>query len=145
MRRTSPKWCVGSTRRGAELIRWRIRRWQHKKGRRADQVAHQGDMHLSAARHSGPLPSPLSPFLPLPPPHPPQATFFRRAVAIAKAHKATCESKGLKKVADFRASIDANAEASWPAGLAQLKKDITAFAQSFPVVGFDASSMRYKN
>lgn len=63
---------------------------------------------------------------------------------ITKAHKAACDAKGLKKVADFRASIDAENPATWPAGLEALKADITAFAQSFPVVGFDQAAMRYK-
>jgi hypothetical protein len=31
-----------------------------------------------------------------------QAALFHRAVGIAKAHKAACDAKGLKKVADFR-------------------------------------------
>lgn len=34
-----------------------------------------------------------------------QAGFFARAVEITKAHKATVEGKGLKKVAEFRASL----------------------------------------
>lgn len=72
------------------------------------------------------------------------AAFFARAVAITKAHKADCDAKGLKKVADFRASIDQSNPATWPAALVQLQKDIAAFSQDFPVVGFDSSAMRYK-
>jgi hypothetical protein len=34
--------------------------------------------------------------------HPPQASFFHRAVEVTKAHKAACDAKGLKKVAEFR-------------------------------------------
>ena len=35
-------------------------------------------------------------------------------------------------------------ESKWPAGLPELKADITAFSRSFPVVGFDSATMRYK-
>ena len=41
------------------------------------------------------------PILSLPDPCP-QAKFFARAVEVTKAHKAACDAKGLKKVADFR-------------------------------------------
>jgi hypothetical protein len=70
-----------------------------------------------------------------------QAQFFKRAVDIAKAHKATLDGKGLKKVADFRASTEKQSE--WPQGLEQLQKDVTAFSQSFPVIGFEQSAMKY--
>lgn len=67
-------------------------------------------------------------------------------MAITKAQKAVLDGKGLKKVSDFRAAIhDSEASGTWPAELAALKKDIGAFAQEFPVVGFDAASMRYKD
>jgi hypothetical protein len=33
---------------------------------------------------------------------------------------------------------------AWPAGLAELNAEVAAFASSFPVVGFDAATMRYK-
>jgi glycine hydroxymethyltransferase len=75
------------------------------------------------------------------------AAFFARAVEITKKHKTTCEAKGLKKVAEFRSSLPDNGDSksgSWPEGMSQLKDDIAAFARSFPVVGFDASKMRYK-
>jgi glycine hydroxymethyltransferase len=72
------------------------------------------------------------------------AEFFHRAVGIAKAHKAAVEGKGLKKVAEFRASLKDSDEGTWPEALRALKKDVAAFSQSFPVVGFDAASMRYK-
>jgi hypothetical protein len=123
--------------------------------------------------------------------HPPQASFFHRAVEVTKAHKAACDAKGLKKVAEFRnrcgrrvmswsfdggseeaaprsalqqtfyrvralflrlllsapepRSIDESSPGSWPSGLQQLKADVTAFARSFPVVGFDSKTMKYKD
>lgn len=76
--------------------------------------------------------------------HCPQAEFFHRAVTITKAQKAAVEAKGLKKVAEFRASLKDTDEGTWPAELKTLKADVGAFAASFPVVGFDASKMRYK-
>lgn len=74
-----------------------------------------------------------------------QAEFFHRAVAITKAQKAVLDGKGLKKVSDFRASLHDTDTSTWPAELAALKKDISAFAQEFPVVGFDSAAMRYKD
>lgn len=71
------------------------------------------------------------------------AQFFARAVAITVKHKAALEGKGVKKVADFRASLKDEDAGSWPEGMAQLKKDITAFARSFPAIGFEEASMRY--
>ncbi len=58
-------------------------------------------------------------------------------MAIAKAHRAVCEAKGLKKVAEFRGSLSDKEDASWPADLAPLRKEVVAFARSFPVVGFN--------
>ena len=83
-----------------------------------------------------------------PPPPPltptsPQADFFTTAVAIAKAHKAECEKKGLKKVAEFRASLPDKDDGAWPEALRKLKQDVLSFARSFPVVGFDASKAKY--
>ena len=72
-----------------------------------------------------------------------QAGFFHRAVCIAKAHKAACDAKGLKKVAEFRASMADGDASTWPAGMKALKDDVTAFSRSFPVVGFDGAAMRY--
>lgn len=66
-------------------------------------------------------------------------------MAITKSQKAILDGKGLKKVSDFRASIHDTDTGSWPAELVALKKDIGAFAQEFPVVGFDAAAMRYKD
>jgi hypothetical protein len=92
-------------------------------------------------------PPPLSPtewlLTPCPPPPPstpslPQASFFSRCVAIAKAHRAACEAKGLKKVAEFRGSLSDKEDATWPAELGPLRKEVIAFARSFPVVGFDS-------
>lgn len=45
--------------------------------------------------------------------------------------------------APARSIVDGKPD-TWPAGLAELKADITAFAQSFPVVGFNQAAMRYK-
>jgi hypothetical protein len=47
--------------------------------------------------------------------------------------------------AAFALSIAEAAPGSWPAGLQQLKADVTAFARSFPVVGFDSNTMKYKD
>ena len=73
------------------------------------------------------------------------AEFFHRAVAITKTQKAAVEAKGLKKVAEFRASLHDNDNGTWPEDLRKLKKDITTFSRKFPVVGFDQSTMRYKD
>ena len=73
------------------------------------------------------------------------ARFFERAVAITKAHRAAVEARGLKKVAEFRASLkDDSAAGGWPAELVALRDEVRAFARSFPVVGFDEAAMRYK-
>ncbi len=97
-------------------------------------------------------PSPLSltdsPLTPLPlhthTYHTPlQADFFARAVAIAKAHKTVCEAKGLKKVAEFRGSLQDKDNGSWPKELTALKADVVSFARSFPVVGFDEKTAKY--
>ncbi len=73
-----------------------------------------------------------------------QATMFDRAVQIASSHKKILDGKGLKKVADFRASLKDSDEGTWPAELRTLKSDVAAFARSFPAVGFEEKSMRYK-
>ncbi len=65
-------------------------------------------------------------------------------MGITKTQKAVVEGKGLKKVADFRASLHDNDNGTWPEELRKLKADVSAFARSFPVVGFDASAMKYK-
>ena len=64
-------------------------------------------------------------------------------MAIAKAHKAECDAKGLKKVADFRASLQDGDNGTWPLALKALKAEVLAFARSFPVVGFDEKTARY--
>jgi len=64
-------------------------------------------------------------------------------VAIAKSHKAVCEGKGLKKVAEFRASLLDKDNGTWPAELVALKADVISFARSFPVVGFDEKTAKY--
>ena len=70
---------------------------------------------------------------------------FARAVKIAKEHKQTVEAKGLKKVAEFRASLHDTDTSTWPSALVALKADVASFAQKFPVIGFDATTMRYKD
>jgi len=85
-----------------------------------------------SARPAAPLSIPL------------QASFFHRAVDIARSHKAAQEAAGRRKVAEFRASLSDEADATWPAELVALKAEIATFARSFPVVGFDAAAMRYK-
>ena len=72
-----------------------------------------------------------------------QAGFFHEAVTITKAHRAVVESRGLKKVADFRASLHDTDTSVWPPALLKLKAAVTAFARTFPVVGFDARTMRF--
>lgn len=64
-------------------------------------------------------------------------------MGIAKAHKAVCEGKGLKKVSEFRASLKDEDAGTWPAELRTLKEEIGVFARGFPVVGFDEKTMRY--
>ena len=74
------------------------------------------------------------------------AGFFERAVAIAKAQRAVVEARGLKKVADFRESLkDGDADGAWPPALKALAAEVRDFARSFPVVGFDEATMRYKD
>ena len=63
------------------------------------------------------------------------AGFFHRAVQIAAAQKAAVEARGLKKVADFKASLPDADGGAWPEPLRALKADVTAFARTFPVVG----------
>ena len=58
-------------------------------------------------------------------------------MAITKAHRAACDAKGLKKVAEFRGTMADGEEAGWPEGLRALKAEVTAFARGFPVVGFN--------
>lgn len=100
------------------------------------------------SRPPGPLPLTALPARALRPPPPlslrAQADFFARAVAIAKAQKTAVEARGLKKVADFRASLHDSDTSAWPPALIALKADVTAFARRFPVIGFDAAAMRYK-
>jgi hypothetical protein len=79
------------------------------------------------------------------PPHPlipSQADFFHRAVTITRAHKAACEAKGLKKVAEFRESLKDGQPETWPAELVALRKEISAFATQFPAIGFEEAKMR---
>ena len=72
-----------------------------------------------------------------------QAKFFTEAVGIAKAHKAVCEGKGLKKVAEFRGSLADGDKGTWPEAMRELKKKVVSFARSFPVVGFDKNTATY--
>ena len=90
-------------------------------------------------------PLPLcTPTLPPPPPaFAAQAKFFGTAVAIAKAHKAECDKKGLKKIVEFRASLQDGDNNTWPEALRALKAQVLSFARSFPVVGFDEKTAKY--
>lgn len=63
------------------------------------------------------------------------ADFFHRAVGITAEHRKAVEARGLKKVAEFRATLSDTDTATWPAALVALKKDVTAFARSFPAIG----------
>ena len=72
-----------------------------------------------------------------------QAKFFGTAVAIAKAHKAECDKKGLKKIVEFRASLQDGDNNTWPEALRALKAQVLSFARSFPVVGFDEKTAKY--
>ena len=89
-----------------------------------------------------------SPLTSLPRPHSrarahSQAKFFGTAVAIAKAHKAECDKKGLKKIVEFRASLQDGDNNTWPEALRALKAQVLSFARSFPVVGFDEKTAKY--
>eukprot|EP00735_Rhodelphis_limneticus_P014108 TRINITY_DN809_c0_g1::TRINITY_DN809_c0_g1_i1::g.25404::m.25404 TRINITY_DN809_c0_g1::TRINITY_DN809_c0_g1_i1::g.25404 ORF type:complete len:494 (+),score=191.44,sp/P50433/GLYM_SOLTU/70.51/0.0,SHMT/PF00464.14/2.8e-200,Aminotran_1_2/PF00155.16/0.00014 TRINITY_DN809_c0_g1_i1:51-1532(+) len=66
------------------------------------------------------------------------ASFIDRAVAISKDAKKA--SAGTKLV-DFRKLLESNP----PSALADLRKDVESFATSFPTIGYDFESMRYKN
>ena len=81
-----------------------------------------------------------------PPPSPPlfQATFFTKAVEITKTLKAAADAKGLKKVSEFRSTLKDNDNGSWPAELKALKSEVTTFARTFPVIGFDAKTAKYQ-
>jgi hypothetical protein len=64
-------------------------------------------------------------------------------VAIAKAHKAECDKKGLKKIVEFRASLQDGDNNTWPEALRALKAQVLSFARSFPEVGFDEKTAKY--
>jgi len=66
------------------------------------------------------------------------AEFIHRGVSIAKEVNSS-EGVG-KKLADFKAALKAK---EWPK-LTALRSDVESFAAQFPVVGFDASTMKYK-
>eukprot|EP00962_Isochrysis_galbana_P023682 scaffold7166_cov140-Isochrysis_galbana.AAC.1 len=66
------------------------------------------------------------------------AHFIHRGVEIAKQVNASANVG--KKLADFKAALKAE---PWPE-LAELRADVEAFAGQFPVVGFDAATMKYK-
>ena len=65
------------------------------------------------------------------------ATFFDRGVELTLKIKA----KTGKKLADFKAHL-ADGAAAEPE-LVALADDVTAFAQQFPTVGFEESSMKF--
>jgi glycine hydroxymethyltransferase len=64
------------------------------------------------------------------------AEFFHRGVGIAlQVQKATAG----KKLVDFKASLASTP----PPALKALQDDVVSFACTFPVVGFDADTMKY--
>merc|ERR1712070_302421 len=65
------------------------------------------------------------------------ARFFDRGVTIASQLK---EKTG-KKLKDFKAALEPGAEPV--SELVQLREDVISFAQQFPTVGFDESTMRF--
>ena len=65
------------------------------------------------------------------------AEFLHRGVAIAKEINATATGK---KLADFKAALGAQEHAA----ITALRADVEAFASGFPVVGFDASEMKFQ-
>ncbi len=65
------------------------------------------------------------------------AEFVDRAVQIAVAVKA----KTGNKLKDFRAYLDANEVPE----LAALKREVEEYAMRFPTIGFEKSTMRYKD
>ena len=68
-------------------------------------------------------------------------SYFGRAVAIAAALDAEVKAGGGKKLADFKAAIDA----SPPAELTALAAEVREFARSFPSIGFDEETMTYRD
>lgn len=73
------------------------------------------------------------------------ARFFHRAISFA----ATLDAKvvGSTKLADYKKYLDLKKpeelKERFPV-LAQLRKEVEAFAHSFPTVGFEESSMEVK-
>jgi glycine hydroxymethyltransferase len=65
------------------------------------------------------------------------AEFVHRGVAIAQTLK---KAPGLAKLKDFRESL----LASVPPELQALRGEVEDFAKQFPTIGFEKSSMRYK-
>jgi glycine hydroxymethyltransferase len=69
---------------------------------------------------------------------------IHRGVQIAQTVKETLKaSKGSTKLSDFKAALGEDGEKVKEIGA--LKKEVVEWARSFPVVGFEASSMKYKS
>lgn len=69
------------------------------------------------------------------------AEFVHRAVEItAKVKQGMGAGAKLK---EFREAVGANGEGVAREEVAGLKRDVTAFARRFPVIGFEQASMKY--
>jgi glycine hydroxymethyltransferase len=67
------------------------------------------------------------------------AEFIHRALQVGRELRQA--GVGAKKVKAFKDEILANT----PPALRQLRQEVQAFAKSFPAIGFDAATMRYKD
>lgn len=68
------------------------------------------------------------------------AEYFDEAVQLAVKVKAA--TKG-KKLVDFKATLENNAELKQE--IAGLRHEVEEFAKAFPTIGFESSSMKYKD
>lgn len=68
------------------------------------------------------------------------AEYFDQAVQLALKTKAA--TKG-KKLVDFKATLESNAELKKE--IANLRLEVEDFAKSFPTIGFETSSMKYRD
>eukprot|EP00939_MAST-03C_sp_MAST-3C-sp1_P004222 g4222.t1 len=64
--------------------------------------------------------------------------FLDRGVSLTKDIRTKMGDKG-KKVATFRANLD-----EYESEIDALRKDVAAFCQQFPVIGFDSETMQYR-
>ena len=71
------------------------------------------------------------------------AEFVDRGVVITQQLKKDLEAKGLKTVKEFREFL--KSEVNVPPTLMALKHEVEKFASQFPTIGFERSTMRYKN